>query len=126
MHDRAGDHNLVKALQVGDDTARAEVIVLAQIQDLAHHRRRFRLWRVAGSPRPVGQARVTRCGRICIGLRKINLSTAFAGQTVGVREVDDQIRLVSFLDYDLGYFDNERGRVEPGPNPFAPDKVLTM
>ncbi|HEX5787311.1 MAG TPA: IS481 family transposase [Woeseiaceae bacterium] len=70
--------------------------------------------------------RVTRCGRICLGRRKINLSTAFAGQTVGVREVDDQIWLVSFLDYDLGYFDNERGRVEPGPNPFVPDKVLTM
>jgi hypothetical protein len=79
-----------------------------------------------GSSRPVGQARVTRCGRICIGLRKINLSTAFAGQTVGDREVDDQIWLISFLDYDLGYFDNERGRVEPAPNPFAPDKVLTM
>jgi putative transposase len=45
---------------------------------------------------------------------------------VGVTEVEDQIWLVSFLDYDLGYFDNERGRVEPGPNPFAPDKVLTM
>ena len=26
----------------------------------------------------------------------------------------------------LGYSDNERGRVEPGPNPFEPDKVLTM
>jgi len=39
---------------------------------------------------------------------------------------DDQIWLVSFLDYYLGYFDNERGRVEPGPNPFIPDKVLTM
>jgi len=70
--------------------------------------------------------RVTRCGRICIGKRKINLSTAFAGQTVGIREVEDQIWLVSFLDYDLGFFDNERGRVEPGANPFAPDKVLTM
>ena len=70
--------------------------------------------------------RVTRCGRICIGRRKINLSTAFAGQTVGVREVEDQIWLVSFQEYDLGYFDNERGRVEPGPNPFTPDKVLTM
>jgi len=41
-------------------------------------------------------------------------------------QVGDQIRLVSFLDYDLGYFDNERGRVEPGPNPFMPDQVLTM
>ena len=67
--------------------------------------------------------RVTRCGRICIGRRKINLSTAFAGQTVGVREVEDQVWLVSFLDYDLGYFDNERGRVEPGPNPFTPDNM---
>jgi hypothetical protein len=57
---------------------------------------------------------------------KINLFTAFAGQTVGVTEVEDQIWLVSFLDYDLGYFDNERGRVEPGPNPFVPDKLLTM
>jgi putative transposase len=45
---------------------------------------------------------------------------------VGVKEVEDQIWLVSFMDYDLGYFDNERGRVEPGPNPFTPDKVLTM
>ena len=70
--------------------------------------------------------RVTRCGRICIGKRKINFSTVFAGQMVGIREVEDQIWLVSFMDYDLGYFDNERGRVEPGPNPFAPDKVLTM
>jgi len=40
--------------------------------------------------------------------------------------VEDQIWLVSFMDYDLGFFDTERGRVEHGPNPFAPDKVLTM
>lgn len=70
--------------------------------------------------------RITRCGRICIGKRKINFSTVFAGQLVGIREVEDQLWLVSFMDYDLGYFDNERGRVEPGPNPFKPDKVLTM
>lgn len=63
---------------------------------------------------------VTRCGRICIGKRKINLSTVFAGQNVGIREIDDKIWLVSFLNYDLGYFDEEVGRVEPGPNPFVP------
>ena len=45
--------------------------------------------------------RVTRCGRICIGKRKINLSTVFAGQMVGIREVADEIWLVSFMDYDL-------------------------
>lgn len=45
---------------------------------------------------------------------------------MGVKEIENQIWLVSLLDYDLGYFDNERGRVEPGPNPFLPDIVLTM
>jgi putative transposase len=70
--------------------------------------------------------RVTRCGRLCIGRRKINLSNVFAGQLVGIREVEDQIWLVSFMDYDLGFFDQDEGRVEPAPNPFVPDKVLTM
>ena len=69
---------------------------------------------------------VTRCGRICLGRRKINLSSVFAGQLVGIREVDQDIWQVSFLEYDLGYFDEKRDRVEPGPSPFAPDKVLTM
>jgi putative transposase len=70
--------------------------------------------------------RVTRCGRICFDKRKINLSTAFAGQTVGITEVADHIWMVSFMHYDLGFFDKETGRVEPAPNPFKPEKVLTM
>jgi putative transposase len=70
--------------------------------------------------------RVTRCGRICIGKRKINLSQVFAGQCVGIREVDEQIWLVSFMHYDLGFFDQDAGRVEPAPNPFAPETLLTM
>ena len=68
---------------------------------------------------------VTYCGRICIGGRKINFSRVFAGQAVGIREVEDRIWQVSFMDYDLGYFDEEIGRVEPGDNPFA-TKVLPM
>jgi len=69
---------------------------------------------------------VTQCGRICIGKRKISLSRVFAGQYVGIREVADDIWLVSFMDYDLGFFDNEADRVEPvGENPFGP-KVLPM
>ena len=51
---------------------------------------------------------------------------ALAGQIVGIREVDDQVWLVSFLNYDLDFFDREEGRVEPAPNPFVPEKVLTM
>ncbi len=69
---------------------------------------------------------VTRCGRICIGRRKIKLSVVFAGELVGIREVEDRLWQVSFLDYDLGYFDDKRDRVEPGPSPFEPEKVLTM
>jgi len=69
---------------------------------------------------------VTQCGRICMGRRKINLSRVFAGQYVGVTEIADDIWLVSFMDYDLGFFDNDVNRVEPvGENPFAP-KVLPM
>jgi putative transposase len=68
---------------------------------------------------------VTRCGRICIGRRKINLSHVFAGQKVGIKQVEDKIWLVSLMHYDLGFFDHEAGRVECAPNPFGA-KVLPM
>ena len=68
---------------------------------------------------------VTHCGRICMGKRKINLSHVFAGQNVGVKEVSDRIWLVTFMHYDLGFFDHETCRVEPIDNPFEP-KVLPM
>ena len=68
---------------------------------------------------------VTHCGRICFHGRKINLSHVFAGQNVGVTQVGDHVWLVTFMHYDLGYFDDEVGRVEPIENPFGP-KVLPM
>jgi hypothetical protein len=40
--------------------------------------------------------RMTHCGRICFRKRKINLSRVFAGQCVGIREVDERVWLVSF------------------------------
>ncbi len=40
---------------------------------------------------------VTRCGRICLGNKKINFSQVFAGQAVGIKEVHDDIWLVSFI-----------------------------
>jgi hypothetical protein len=39
--------------------------------------------------------------------KKINLSSAFAGQAVGMNEVEEGIWLVSFMNYDLGYVDLE-------------------
>jgi putative transposase len=69
---------------------------------------------------------VTQCGRICIGRRKINLSTVFGGQYVGIREIADSTWLVTFKEYDPGFFDEEHNTVEPvGNNPFAP-KLLPM
>jgi putative transposase len=68
---------------------------------------------------------VTRCGRLCFGRRKINLSQVFAGQNVGVTQVGERIWLVTFMDYDLGYFDDATCRLEPIDNPFGP-KVLPM
>ena len=44
--------------------------------------------------------------QICFNWQKVNLSQVFAGQQVGVRQVTDRIWLVSFMDYDLGYFDD--------------------
>jgi len=40
---------------------------------------------------------VTRCGRLCLYRKKINLSTCLAGQAVGITEVEDGIWLVSFM-----------------------------
>jgi len=68
---------------------------------------------------------VTHCGRICLSGKKINFSLVFAGQAVGIKEVSDGIWLVSFMDYDLGYFDLEGIRFEPIRNPFGP-RVLPM
>lgn len=62
---------------------------------------------------------ITQCGRICRKKMKVNLSTAFAGQEVGIKEIEEGIWVVSFLDYDLGYFDEENMRVEPVDNPFS-------
>lgn len=42
---------------------------------------------------------------------------------MGIKEVDEGIWLVSFMDYDLGFFDLEARVLEPLENPFGP-KVL--
>jgi putative transposase len=63
---------------------------------------------------------VTCCGRICIRKKKIHMSQVFAGQAVGIKEVNDGIWLVSFMDYDLGYFDEDSSNFEPLENPFGP------
>jgi putative transposase len=69
-------------------------------------------------------ATVTNGGRVCFKNRKVNLSQVFAGQNVGVKQVSERVWLVTFMQYDLGYFD-ETCRLEPIENLFGP-KVLPM
>lgn len=40
--------------------------------------------------------------------------------TVGLKEVEEGIWLVSFMDYDLGYIDLEEKILQPLNNPFGP------
>jgi hypothetical protein len=61
---------------------------------------------------------VTACGRICLHRKRINLSTVLAGQRVGIKEVDEGIWIVSFMQYDLGYIDQEQKTLQPLDNPF--------
>jgi len=63
---------------------------------------------------------VTHCGRICMHRKRINISHVLAGQRLGIKEVDDGIWLVSFLDYDLGFVDLEQRTLQPLDNPFGP------
>ena len=46
-------------------------------------------------------------------------------QEMGIKEVAEKIWLVTFMHYDLGFFDHETGRVECAPNPFEA-QVLPM
>jgi len=57
--------------------------------------------------------------------QKINFSQVFPGQAAGIKEVHDDFWLVSFMDYDLGYFELDTRVLEPVENPFEP-KVLPM
>jgi len=69
---------------------------------------------------------VTACGRLCLHGKKINISTALAGQRLGIKEVDDGIWLVSFMHYDLGYFDLEQRTLQPLDNPFGPKSITDV
>ena len=58
-------------------------------------------------------------GSIWMHRKKINISTALADQRLGIKEIDDGIWLVSFLNYDLGYIDLEQKTLQTIDNPFG-------
>lgn len=66
---------------------------------------------------------VTQAGRVCLHQTQIGLSRVFAGQTLGLKEVEEQVWLVSFMHYDLGYIDTATSTLQPLNNPFEIPKV---
>ena len=60
------------------------------------------------------------CGRIYIGRRKVNVSQVFAGQNIGIKEVEEKFWLVNFMHYDLGFFDHESGASNAPQIPSVP------
>lgn len=57
------------------------------------------------------------------------MSTVFAGQAAGIKEVEEGIWLVSSMDYDLVYIDLEEleeKTLQPLDNPFWPKAVIRM
>ena len=47
-------------------------------------------------------------------------------RTVGLCEIQNQVWLVGFPDFDHEFFDEHEGRVDPAMNRFEPEKVSTM
>ena len=55
--------------------------------------------------------------------KKTSLSKSLARQAVGVREVDSEFWLVSFMDHDLGHIDLEEGTSAAPRKPFRAKSV---
>jgi transposase InsO family protein len=63
-------------------------------------------------------------GAICLHGRPIFIASALGGQRLGLREVDVDVWLVSFMHYDLGYVDLETRSLQTIDNPFARPAVF--
>lgn len=61
---------------------------------------------------------VSRCGAIFVNKKRIYVGTPFAGENLGVKEIDEELWKISFGSYDLGFFNHETMKLEIGVNPF--------
>jgi len=50
---------------------------------------------------------------------KVNISKAMSNQPVGLKQVDQGIWQVHFMDYTIGYFDEESRKFSPQDDPFG-------
>jgi hypothetical protein len=61
----------------------------------------------------------TESGTVSLFGRQAFISTVFGGQKLGLREVDTDVWLVSFMHYHLGYVDLEDCRLQTIDTPFG-------
>jgi putative transposase len=63
---------------------------------------------------------------MCLEAVQATVGSSHVSHLAGkIPKVSDELWLVSFMRYDLGYFDDETCRLEPIANPFGA-KVLPM
>lgn len=68
-------------------------------------------------------ARINASGDFHIGRQRVYVSRSFLGQEIGITQQDDDIFQVTFMDYDLGFFDMESRKVLSMENPFVLTKL---
>lgn len=62
---------------------------------------------------------ISHCGRVCVNKMKVHISMALANQPVGLKRVDAGVWQVDFMNYTLGYFDEESRKFSPNDDPFG-------
>jgi len=62
-------------------------------------------------------------GEVLFKKKRIYISRSFAGYNIGITEQEEDIYLVHFMDYELGFFDLETRKVLSVQNPFVLPKV---
>lgn len=63
--------------------------------------------------------KVTKSGDIWIKSKRLSITRALRGYTVGVTEQDDGVYSLKFMDYDMGFFNLEERRLVSLENPFS-------
>jgi transposase InsO family protein len=65
--------------------------------------------------------RVSRDGSLRLAKRKrIYIGQPFIGENVGLKQVDDEVWKLTFMNYDLGFYDGKHPVIEIATNPFLP------
>lgn len=73
-------------------------------------------------------ARITKCGKLFLDNQKLKVKLTigipFGGQNVGLTEIEQGIWKVTFMDFEMGFFDLETQKIQIPTNPFLKNRIL--